>query len=202
MVTNSHSENFKLNKFKTEQLRGAVSTRKLPCERVQVVECPLGSVLANLLKTLETRLHQRMDFPALPGKTFHPLWFLVETEINIFLWRNGFSLAEKDTFEFWLDIPRMIEKRLSSLHGSPKEESPFSNPGWEPFSGAFPVGSSSSVRSDEEIVYLERLKDVFGEIAKEAYALSQVGSMLYEESSGVSRTKILLPHGAPKERTL
>lgn len=196
MVTGIHPENCKSSKFKTEHLRGAVSTRKLSSEGVQIVECPLGSVLASLLKTLETRLHERVDFPSLPGKTFHPLWFLVETEINVFLWRSGFSLADKENFEFWLDIPRMIDKRLMSLRTG-RGESPFSDPRWEPFSTAFPTGSSPK-RNEEEISYLECLKEVFEDIAKEAYALSQVGSMLYEESSGLTRTRILLPHSPAK----
>ncbi len=43
------------------------------------------------------------------------IWFLAETERDIFLWRHGLSIKERIQFEFWIDIARLVDKRLTQL---------------------------------------------------------------------------------------
>lgn len=55
-----------------------------------------------------------------------PLWFLAETERNIFLWKNGESIIDKDNYEFLVDPNKLLEKRrkkLQTMHAI--EDNPF-----------------------------------------------------------------------------
>jgi hypothetical protein len=63
------------------------------------------------------------------GEAVTPLWFLAETERNIFLWRQGKSLDDVEDYEFWVDIPSLITKRRVQLE-SPQGLNPFTNPNW------------------------------------------------------------------------
>ena len=92
---------------------------------------PKGAILADVLKTLEVQFQRRGMLPSGtesgPGMAFHPLWFVAETERNVFLWRQGCSLIQQDEFEFWIDIEALISKRLNQLD-SADPENPFLNP--------------------------------------------------------------------------
>lgn len=79
---------------------------------------PSEAVLLETLKLVELRLQRKGLLPHSKEEQhagWHPLWFVAETERNIFLWRNGHSLSEADRFEFWVNPHRLITKRLAHL---------------------------------------------------------------------------------------
>lgn len=150
-------------------------------------------ILLDVLKTLELELQRRGMLSACEQSSgaetpaFHPVWFLAETERNIFLWRNGCSLIEHDEFEFWIDVRALIAKRLGALERF-DSDNPFVNPLW---------GSSLSVPSggEAEKDYLERFLAVITSISDHASALCQVGSALIKElcPGAESRPSVSLP---------
>jgi hypothetical protein len=112
-----------------------------------------------------------------------PLWFVAETERNTFLWRQGFSLSDVERFEFWVDLPVLIEKRRKQLSGE------FSNfeLGGNPFIGS----SSSEINNDSQ--YLEQLEHVVQEILGIAHALCLAASTARTELK-IDRPKVVLPY--------
>jgi len=78
------------------------------------------------LRRLETGLHERRLLH-LPQAVL-PLWFLAETEINVFLWRSSLSLIDKDRFDFWIDCQALVDKRLRQITAD-CSENPFSSNG-------------------------------------------------------------------------
>lgn len=151
-----------------------------------VQELPATSVLDSVLETMEKDLTRRGLLQIDGSGSYHPLWFLAETERNIFLWRHGMSIEEHEHFEFWIDVPRLIEKRLAQLEGfSP--ENPFLNPLW----GELPYDQE---QSSIEANYLKSFTDIALDILPHAHALSHIGSTLRKESiDGRNDGAILLP---------
>jgi hypothetical protein len=154
------------------------SDQKLDSNKaLKPVHQPSGVLLLDVLKTLEHEIRNRHLLPSshLDFSCFHPLWFQAETERNVFLWRAGFSLIEKDEFEFWVDVPALIQKRLSTLN-KPSTDSPFSN-------GIWPKNDSDSVNQaiNSEKQYLTELAQIFDSISDHATALCEVSTMVMQE---------------------
>ncbi|MCO6430487.1 MAG: hypothetical protein J5J00_06470 [Deltaproteobacteria bacterium] len=145
---------------------------------------PPGALLLESLKTLESQLQARKMLLPDDSTPYNPLWFLAETERNIFLWRAGYSLIQADEFEFWVDVPRLIEKRLSKLAGG-DPQNPFLNAAWGYCDQDTPMGFV-----EEE--YLHTLRDLFLAIQNHASALSQVASMLLKEYGCCEERPIVL----------
>jgi len=138
------------------------------------------AVLAEVLKTIEMQFQARgLIDPIEPG-TFNPIWFLAETEQNIFLWRHGYSLVEKEDFEFWVNVEALLEKRLNQL-SSFQPDNPFVNPLWG-------LALPDPELIHREVEYLHSFRRAFGKIEAHAHALSQVGNILKKE---------LAPAGGP-----
>lgn len=149
------------------------------------------ALLLDALKTIEEQLQRRGMLPITYLHTFNPLWFQAETERNVFLWRSGYSLADEDEFEFWIDPQALLEKRLSLLNES-DPKNPFVNPLW----GLAPL-DPESVR--QEVDYLETLRSHLARIIGHASALSELGSELIQERDGFVRQTVVLP-AIPKRR--
>jgi len=147
-----------------------------------------NAVLADILKTLEQELQSRGLLPTPDLDSFHPLWFLAETERNIFLWRNGFSLIQQDEFEFWVDLEALIQKRLAQLT-QPDTANPFINPLWE-------LSSSDADLIEREKEYLAHFIDALRKITAHAEALSKVASLIKEQVEPRGRRKVILPNKA------
>lgn len=82
----------------------------------------------DILKTFEVRLQQKRILD--PNHlSFGSIWFLAETEKNICLWRRGCSIAEEQRFNFYVNVPALVRKRISQLD-SETVDSPFVNPLW------------------------------------------------------------------------
>lgn len=155
--------------------------------RISVQDLPKGACTLEVLKTIESQLLNRGILKAPPGVASAPLWFLAETERNIFLWRNGLSLTQEDDFEFWIDLPKLFEKRLTQLQ-SYDAENPFMNPLW---------GNSVQDREHaaKEADYLLYFRDIMMKAESHAHALSRVGSILRNDMSveRKARDMVLLP---------
>ena len=153
---------------------------------VQNQHPPREAVLDQVLKTVEVQLQNRGLLAGFDPDNFHPVWFLAETERNVFLWRNGLSVAQCDEFEFWLDPRALIEKRLRQLERV-SGDNPFVNPGW-----GSEVGEPAPRSAERD--YLASFLSLLGAIDAHAHALSLVASLLRRESTpAAARERVLLP---------
>ena len=151
---------------------------------VQSEHPPKDTVLDQVLKTVEIQLQKRELLAGFEPEQFHPVWFLAETERNVFLWRNGFSLADHDDFEFWLRPRELIEKRLAQIERN-AAANPFSTPLW-----GSELGEAVPRRAERE--YLGSFLALLEKVEAHAHALSLVASLVRRES-GTTRDRVLLP---------
>ncbi len=156
-------------------------------------DIPNGMLLLDSIKTLETDLQKRKLLTDSNLEHIHPLWFLAETERNIFLWRSGFSLDDAGQFEFWVDINSLINKRIKQIENY-DPENPFFNSLW-----GFSSGSSESLQIECE--YLKTFKDLLNSIISHASALSAVTSLILNEINNQEDRKIVtLPGNLSKQK--
>ncbi len=174
----------------------------LPCHP-QTNPLPAGALLSSFMKTLETEfISRKLIVP--PNAEFFPIWFLVETERNVFLWRSGLSLCDADDFEFWVDPARLIEKRLLQLENS-EIGNPFVNPTMDIFStGSAMAGQEAASlecsSNDEERDYLTSFLEVLRRVAPHAHALSEVASVVSRAPSMKRLPRVLLPLGRTTQK--
>ena len=146
-----------------------------------------GCVLLGILRAVETDLRKRKVLANTQPGTL-PLWFLAETERNIFLWRNNQSISDAPLYTFWIDVPALINKRRAQLQRA-DEADPFSNPLW---GGGVPDPSCW----DHERDYLETLEDLIPTVFRRAHTLSNASETLRQElAPEVERVNVLLPRG-------
>lgn len=143
-----------------------------------------NAVLIDALKALESELQSKEMLPAPNDAELHPLWFVAETERNVFLWRNGYSLAQADEFEFWIDWRALIEKRLAQIELQ-DPQNPFVNPLWSVVGGA----------PDPEVerAYLEQLSTLLEELDVHLQGLSRAASELSKELTNSGAQAVRLP---------
>jgi hypothetical protein len=155
---------------------------------------PKGSVLLGVLKSVESELTKR-ELLGLKRHNAIPLWFLAETERNIFLWRNGKSLDDQRDYTFWIDVGALITKRREQLK-KPHGFNPFINP----LGGSLPMDARSI---EEEVEYLETFEDLSETILRQAEALSHASETIrIELSHGIdTRTAVVLP-GEPIRKSV
>ena len=162
-----------------------------------VESLPTSAVSLDILKVLEVELLRRSILPPRGDNTSHPLWFIAETERNVFLWRSGLSISQQDEFDFWVDLPAIISKRLKQLECQ-DSNNPFINPFWgiSCEDGRLSIEAETANQSThkEETEYLSTLLGVLSEILPHAHALSHVGSLLAAELAGCRRETVLLPY--------
>lgn len=150
-------------------------------------ELPRGAVLADLLKTIETQLAAKGYLCDTTDQHFNPIWYLAETERNVFLWKRGCSLVQHDEFEFWVDLPALIDKRLKQL-SSFNGNNPFLNPLWG-------IASSDPESAARERDYLLSFRDALSRIEELLHDISKLGSALLEEQreSSENKERVVLP---------
>jgi hypothetical protein len=145
---------------------------------------PVSAVLWDVLRGIEMELQRKgLLSPPAPA-SFNPLWFVAETERNVFLWQKGCSLIDQDQFEFWIDIPKLVQKRIRQLERQ-DGNNPFTNPLW-----GQAEQDSSLVECERE--YLEQFDELLSQIEGHAHALSIVGSEVQRELHG-RRPRVVLP---------
>lgn len=170
---------------RTKVARGAVGT------------IPPGALLASFVKTLETEFVSR-GLISSPIFEFFPVWFLVETERNVFLWRSGLSLCDASDYEFWVDPARLIEKRLLQLE-NPDIGNPFVGPLFESLSERPAMGTPKNLDHSTTIAeanYLTSFLETLGQVAPHAHALSEVASVVSRPPTSTGRLpRVLLPQG-------
>lgn len=141
-----------------------------------------GCVLLGVLKAVEQELSKR---ELLGSYSTHvtPLWFLAETERNVFLWRSGKSIRDYHLFSFWIDLRALIHKRREQLSRSA---------GFNPFVQV----STSFGETDAELRYLDLIEELTDTIFRHAETLSHASECIRTELAPTApiRTRILLPH--------
>jgi len=144
-----------------------------------------GCVLLGMLKSIENELRKREHLWS-SGTPPTPLWFIAETERNIFLWRTNQSLDDARKYSFWVDIRGLISKRREQL-SRPQDSNPFTNPLWG--SGAL---DPSLVERERD--YLDALEDLIPSAFRRAEALSRASeSLRLEIAPDAVRTGIIIP---------
>lgn len=153
-----------------------------------------GVILLGILKSVEQELRTR-ELVGDPAQEATPLWFIAETERNVYLWRNGKSIDDRGQYTFWVNIPALIAKRREQLRRN-KGFNPFINSMADP-------GADQSQGVHAEHQYLDCLEDLAGAIFKHAEALSHASESVRLELSPASnpRTTVTLPT-TPHGRTL
>lgn len=146
---------------------------------------PIGCVLLGMLKAVEQELAKR-DLLGLRELGATPLWFVAETERNVFLWRNGKSISDYANYSFWIDIKALIRKRRSHLAR---------HKGFNPFIQV----TAGSLEADAEHRYLELLEELADTIFKHAEVLSHASESIRSElaPNQPCRTVVLLPPRPP-----
>lgn len=146
---------------------------------------PHSRVLLGILKSIENELRSR-ELLGFSGAIPTPLWFLAETERNVFLWRSGQSLDDARKYSFWVNCQALIDKRREQLH-HPQDHNPFINPLW----GSGPIDSKLV---DNELDYLDLLEDLSPTIFKRGATLSCASeSLRLEMDPNATRMAITLP---------
>ena len=147
---------------------------------VQVLKS--GAVSLESIHTFERTLSSR---GLLAQGGLSSIRFLAETERNVFLWRHGLSLRDKDRYDFWIDLRALIGKRVAKLSDS-DPDNPFHNSSF----GSSQVDPSSKA---EELEYLDCFLDIMDKSERHLSALSVLGSMLCQERLGAEREVVILP---------
>jgi hypothetical protein len=149
---------------------------------------PEGAVLLGVLKAIETELCKR-ELLGAAGSLATPLWFIAETERNVFLWRNGKSIGDHRAYSFWIDIRELIGKRREQLSRAR---------GFNPFVNMLP----SSGGTEFELRYLDALEEIADTIFLHAEALSRASERVRQEIMAETpddRPLVILPcRGAAK----
>lgn len=140
-----------------------------------VQDRPKDGVLLSMLKAMEQELLRRglLSANRSAGQNCSPLWFLAETERNVFLWRRGYSLHDEGQFEFWVQPEKLIEKHVHQLE---RRDScnPFVNPLWS-------VASLDDQTVQRQVDYLDELRDKLALVSAHAAALSHVSTLVMQE---------------------
>jgi hypothetical protein len=151
---------------------------------------PEGAVLLGVLKAIETELCKR-ELLGAAGSLATPLWFIAETERNVFLWRNGKSISDQRSYSFWIDIRELINKRREQLGRSR---------GFNPFVNMLP----SSGGTEFELRYLDALEEIADTIFLHAEALSRASERARQEVCSDAydqRQLVILPYSGPSRVT-
>lgn len=185
LVTLFHTESTTLSNISadsesltTQNMRGA--------ERKNVQSLGSGVILLGILKSVEQELRSR-QLVGDPTQDATPLWFIAETERNVYLWRNGKSLDERAQYTFWIDIRALIAKRREQLRRSR---------GFNPFINSMTtLGTNESPGVHAEQQYLDCLEDLASSIFKHAEALSHASESVRLElfPSSPLRATVTLP---------
>lgn len=142
-------------------------------------------VSADIIRTAEIRMQQRGMLPGGQTLCHNPFWFLVETEKNVFLWRSGCSLEDKDNFEFLVDVDSLLDKRLNQL------ERQYSSDPTASILDNFDL-SLDPVKAETE--YLKALKETILPILNHLSALSEVQLEIISEHCQQTTTRVVLPY--------
>ncbi len=143
--------------------------------RNEIPKIPENGVQLTLFKTFENRLIDRGLLPRPQDMNLNPLWFLGETERNIFLWRNKRSINDADQFSFWLDVKKLASKRLAQIENS-DIHNPFLNSSWGSLSGSTESGPVET--RHEERRYITELLRLFAPAEPHLSAISAVQSIV------------------------
>ena len=142
-------------------------------------------VAADIIRTAEMRMQQKGMLPGGQTLSHNPFWFLVETEKNVFLWRSGCSLVDKDKYDFWVDINSLLDKRIDQLERQN---------GSDPISTEFDAFDLNVDPLKAEKEYLEILRETIMPILNHLSALSEVQREIISENTNSRAQRVVLPY--------
>lgn len=153
--------------------------------RKKVRTPPPGTMLFEILQPVEEELSARGLLGA-PHPHTTPLWFLAETERNVFLWRRGESIADHPRYSFWIDLHALIVKRKGQLRR---------NRGCNPFVGCGTPEPHNVAM--QECEYLELFEDAAHSIIHYASAVSLASYDILDEGNHRKKPReiVILPSG-------
>lgn len=157
----------------TTKLCTVVHTKPYKSAHRSSVTIPPTAISAGMLKPLEVELQKRGLLRLPKSGPIAPLWFLAETEKNIYLWRNGLSILDAGDFDFLIDLKAIMEKRMAQLEAG-DESNPLVNKNWA-------LDDSAGLDVEEEIAYIESFIDATIDMVPHLSALSQVARIMEEE---------------------
>jgi hypothetical protein len=171
-------------RHKTHAIHPSQKLHTHGCKNVQ--EAPQGSILLGVLKSVETELRKR-DLLGVSHESATPLWFLAETERNVFLWRNGKSIDDHRDFTFWVDVKALVTKRREQLERN-KGFNPFIHSMWS----TLPEDTHAIAREHD---YLDTIEELTTSVFKHAEALSQASESVRLElaPNSKARVEVVLP---------
>ena len=153
----------------------------VPEQHKNAREVTKGAVLPTILKRLEDEFVKRGMVQRPASAAFYPLWFLAETEKNVFLWRHQLSLGDAQRFEFWVDPFALIEKRRSQIMRGGEQTS-------------FGITDASTKIVSDEFEYLAELEHHLRKIFSHAEAFSAAASQVLREcTENSSKNCVRLP---------
>jgi hypothetical protein len=152
---------------------------------------PQGAVLLGVLKAIECELRARHQLGSSSSEAT-PLWFLAETERNLYLWISGVGLANAGSTVFWVNISALITKRKRQLL---RHFSNGATGGFNPFITRDSYRSAELGDLDSEFSYLDELARLDSAIFKRAAMISRISDSLHDEliPLGGARKRVVLP---------
>lgn len=143
---------------------------------------PAHAVMAEVPRMFEESLWKRGLLSLPRGCT--PVWFLIETERNVALWRRGFSLIAVDEFEFLVDVPALIEKRERQLSDA-DESNPFH------LAPIAPGGVASEVW-ERERSYLRQFAELWATAQTHLAAMSGAAQLLMNDLTSEPKLAVIV----------
>jgi hypothetical protein len=140
-------------------------------QRNEIPKIPENGVQLGLFRTFENRLIERSLVSDPTVLNINPLWFLGETERNIFLWRNKKSIKDAAEFSFWLDVRKLASKRLAQLESN-DSGNPFLNSLW-----GTPGGTIDTREGERR--YIQELLKLYAPAEPHLTAISTVQCIIY-----------------------
>lgn len=152
-------------------------------------EAPSGAILLGVLKSIESELRKR-NLLGIVADTATPLWFLAETERNVFLWRNGKSIDDHKQYSFWINVHELVAKRREQLKRA-KGFNPFINS----LVSSAPTDSAGVAHEQNYLDCVEELTDT---VFRHAEALSHASESVRLEliPNAHERHVVVLPIAA------
>lgn len=153
---------------------------------------PPGAILLGVLKSIESELTKR-NLLGITADTATPLWFLAETERNVYLWRNGKSIDDHKQYSFWINIQALISKRREQLKRAK---------GFNPFINCL---TSVTPKDPQAIAhernYLDCIEELTETVFKHAEALSHASESVRLELIPEAHERLLVVLPIPASTT-
>ncbi len=180
--TKDHPSNFNLFKIEQPSNGNVQSSRDNPPTLARAI--PIEN-----FRSFEEKLQSR-GLICSSSLSYGSLWFLIETEKNVFLWRRGLSLSAESEFRFYVDVRALVTKRLQQIRDSKKfgADTPFINPLWS-------ISPPNEDALEFECRYLTTLESIWTKVEEHMLALKLIAELIEaqtKENQAIDRETVVL----------